>query len=739
MSRRQTLTRTLTLLLMTALVTGCWPGSGERDETLLRIARWQDQRLAPQDSLAALIDHTDAHVRLAAVRAAGLIGRPDVLPSLVDALADRSGTVARQAAFSLGLLGDERAVVPLGGATRAVDPGLRLAALRGLAHIPHDGQALLAMSASGQADEAATAWDGLRNVAAGVDSAALHAAILVGLDRPEADVQWRVLRCAEVAGSVDLVPELAPFASAPVVQVRVHALRALARIPGEESLSAVSEALLADPGFKGRDQRRADIAAARAFGGLVTRDLLEALDTARLDELVARLVTLAGSPDSHVAETALTAMGRLVADWELPPEAALQESLLPVWRIRLTRSARTHLDSEHLGVRRAAVATWADLRGAGCAVDLVKFMKSEQSAPVLAEALTVFGRVHPDPLLMLGQYAASDQPEFFGTTPRPVLVNPLVRASALRAMAHVAHARPEVFPEGLYTDFVLDRLTAAAADDNFIVAATAADLLGGFPTRLSLMALAELWDSAAGPDRIDLQRAVLAALSAMGPTIDTLHRPDQPVGTPDSLLEIMRLILAESFDSDNLHIRYEGRQAALDTGLLPEDLVPSEASLLATCPAVRRSGAQAPLSLAFKAPRVTATTDRGTFTLHLDTDLAPNTCAVFLDLIADGYFDDMIFHRVVPDFVAQGGDPSGTGWGGPGYSLRSEWSDTDYTRGRVGIATSGKDTGGSQWFITLSPQPHLNGRYTIFGEVTDGMDVVDRLEIGDGFKLSVGP
>jgi cyclophilin family peptidyl-prolyl cis-trans isomerase len=86
---------------------------------------------------------------------------------------------------------------------------------------------------------------------------------------------------------------------------------------------------------------------------------------------------------------------------------------------------------------------------------------------------------------------------------------------------------------------------------------------------------------------------------------------------------------------------------------------------------------------------------------------------------------------VVPDFVIQDGDPTATGWGGPGYSIRCEYNRLRYERGMVGMALSGKDTGGSQWFITHSPQPHLDGRYTIFASVTRGMEVVYRITQGD--------
>jgi peptidyl-prolyl cis-trans isomerase B (cyclophilin B) len=86
---------------------------------------------------------------------------------------------------------------------------------------------------------------------------------------------------------------------------------------------------------------------------------------------------------------------------------------------------------------------------------------------------------------------------------------------------------------------------------------------------------------------------------------------------------------------------------------------------------------------------------------------------------------------MVPNFVVQGGCPRGDGWGGPGYNVRCEINDSFYEAGVVGMALAGKDTGGSQFFITLSPQPHLNREYTVFGRVVEGMDAVERLLIGD--------
>ncbi|WP_426753083.1 peptidylprolyl isomerase [Myxococcus sp. Y35] len=128
---------------------------------------------------------------------------------------------------------------------------------------------------------------------------------------------------------------------------------------------------------------------------------------------------------------------------------------------------------------------------------------------------------------------------------------------------------------------------------------------------------------------------------------------------------------------------------------------------------------------------LTFRTDKGDITVRLNSPEAPLTSGNLFALAEKGYFNGITFHRVVPDFVAQGGDPRGDGEGGPGYSIRCEVTRMPYARGTVGMALAGKDTGGSQFFFTHTPQPHLDGRYTAFGEVVSGMDVVDALLEGD--------
>ena len=128
--------------------------------------------------------------------------------------------------------------------------------------------------------------------------------------------------------------------------------------------------------------------------------------------------------------------------------------------------------------------------------------------------------------------------------------------------------------------------------------------------------------------------------------------------------------------------------------------------------------------------KVILKTDEGDIELELYPDAAPFTVMNFLKLAEKDYFDGTEFHRVIGNFVIQGGDPTSTGFGGPGYSIRGEYSPLPYERGTLGMASSGKDTEGSQFFITHSRTPHLDSKYTIFGKVTSGMDIVDRILIG---------
>ena len=140
---------------------------------------------------------------------------------------------------------------------------------------------------------------------------------------------------------------------------------------------------------------------------------------------------------------------------------------------------------------------------------------------------------------------------------------------------------------------------------------------------------------------------------------------------------------------------------------------------------------------------VTIKTDRGDIELELYPEYAPRTVNNFVFLAKNGFYDGVTFHRVISDFMIQGGDPTGTGRGGPGYKFEDEFQGNPlkHEKGVISMANAGPNTNGSQFFITHGPQPHLDGRHTVFGKVAEGQDVVDSIRQGDvmaGVTVSEG-
>lgn len=124
-------------------------------------------------------------------------------------------------------------------------------------------------------------------------------------------------------------------------------------------------------------------------------------------------------------------------------------------------------------------------------------------------------------------------------------------------------------------------------------------------------------------------------------------------------------------------------------------------------------------------------TKKGNIVLELFDNDAPNTVENFVKLIDQGFYNGLTFHRVIPDFMIQGGCPKGNGTGGPGYKIKCEINPRKHTKGALSMAHAGKNTGGSQFFITHSPQPHLDGVHTVFGQVIEGMEVVNKIKNSD--------
>jgi peptidyl-prolyl cis-trans isomerase B (cyclophilin B) len=134
----------------------------------------------------------------------------------------------------------------------------------------------------------------------------------------------------------------------------------------------------------------------------------------------------------------------------------------------------------------------------------------------------------------------------------------------------------------------------------------------------------------------------------------------------------------------------------------------------------------------------TIETEKGNLVLELFAADVPVTVNNFVFLARDGYYDNTTFHRVIPGFMAQGGDPTGTGAGGPGYRFADEFTNHTHVTGALSMANAGPNTNGSQFFITYAPQNHLNGKHSVFGQLTDGTDVLKLLKNGDAIvKITI--
>jgi cyclophilin family peptidyl-prolyl cis-trans isomerase/HEAT repeat protein len=197
------------------------------------------------------------------------------------------------------------------------------------------------------------------------------------------------------------------------------------------------------------------------------------------------------------------------------------------------------------------------------------------------------------------------------------------------------------------------------------------------------------------------------------------------------LTAIARYGAAEATETVKAALADKDWAIRLEAARLLRDLDPSVETMQAIRPAP--GGPIAPydspeLIAPTVSPHAFIETAKGTVEIELSVLDAPQTAQNFITLARKGYFNGLQIHRVVPNFVVQDGDPRGDGSGGPGYTIRDELNDRPYVRGTVGMALAGPDTGGSQFFITHSPQPHLDAKYTVFGHVVNGMDIVDRLQ-----------
>lgn len=283
-------------------------------------------------------------------------------------------------------------------------------------------------------------------------------------------------------------------------------------------------------------------------------------------------------------------------------------------------------------------------------------------------------------------------------------------------------------------DNFADILIGALDNEDIFIRAVAAELIGGLPySKASMDALNKASAKSTIRDKQynDAQLAIMDAAFKLNKK-ESLGIVLGGLNSPDYLVRRKAFELLKEVDTNES----PGVPTLVDAAIAnrKDHVLPYVAARGTRLGQVLNKDADYRRALLRKngATQAVFTTDRGTFTINLLPEDAPLTVDNFINLAKAKYFNGLLVHRVVANFVMQDGDPRGDGNGGPGWSIRCEVNPVSYERGSVGMALSGKDTGGSQWFVTHAPTPHLDGGYTVFGRVSESdMTVVDNIARGD--------
>jgi peptidyl-prolyl cis-trans isomerase B (cyclophilin B) len=266
-----------------------------------------------------------------------------------------------------------------------------------------------------------------------------------------------------------------------------------------------------------------------------------------------------------------------------------------------------------------------------------------------------------------------------------------------------------------------DALIDAAGGDDWVVASLAVEALGKTVASKVVDDLVKIFNDSSERLSSDIKLSVISALSGLS------ECEDVDMDDRGTIIHLLRTALTET----DPRIPQAAAKAAAGFGLkfTPDPML------------ARKWDRGLPRSagpvLPFGDVKIELVTSRGVVRIVLFGDDAPCIVRSFLDLAEEGFYRGLNFHRVVPGFVVQGGCPRGDGWGDAGYFLRSQFNTHRYERGTLGVAHAGKDTPGSQFFITHLAQPHLNSRYTVIGKVISGMETVDLIEIGDAINIKI--
>ncbi|HXR99837.1 MAG TPA: peptidylprolyl isomerase [Pyrinomonadaceae bacterium] len=674
--------------------------------TLLLITQAEDERRW-DDYLRKLFSSPNSLTRKRAALAAGRIGNEDSLASLTELLEkDADPSVRAMAAFAIGEVESEKGANALVAVLKDGKSSVELKA-RAVEALGKIAGALPREQEARQKELGAVVLEAL-NAAPAVRPTGDQSLIIFGLT------------AALRARPANAGPTIAKFLTAANARVRSDAANALARLRLKDGNEQLRKLLASDPDPIVRAN------AARVLGVTEDKESYDALLSKATSDndsrvRISAIRALASLKNPRAADPLLKRGGVLAGGNAGAMPAELNEILeiattlgrlkaqgAVSWLRKITTDLNHTAPEIELALVRIAPATYIGAFGPG-----------DQAKRKVQETILLNWRAASGIAAGLGEIAA--QPEIESSMPE-------LRATAqslLRAMldyrnsgltintlvaVHSEYAIPDVL-RALAAFKPSDLGTVAQAqlkESDVIIRSTAADLLGDLPPSAEITsALAAAWPQAANDTLND------AALSIL----DTLGKQKTPAANE---------VLKEALKSNDLLIR---RRAA---NLLKANDAGDFSAHVGT---VQTRNTDADYTRALgrigKSVRAVVTTSKGSFTIDLLPDAAPLTVDNFAQLAQRDYFRNVTIHRVVPNFVIQDGDPRGDGNGGPGYQIRCEINQLLYDRAAVGMALSGKDTGGSQWFVTHSPQPHLDGGYTVFGRVTAGMDVVDKIVRGD--------
>jgi cyclophilin family peptidyl-prolyl cis-trans isomerase/HEAT repeat protein len=640
-----------------------------RGERLARLVELEDERSTGKGALDALLRDPDRGVRRRAALAAGRIGDPKLVAPLVALLGDPEVEVRRMAAFALGLIPDPAGSDRLLAALGDPDSGVR-------------GRAAEALGRIGDAHAAAA----IARLVVDTLPKTISRMTVRGDDPGNPADGWTEHRLA--LGALGRLKDRAAAQAALLLDGRPRfdwwAATWLAMRLEDPALRPVLAAAVAS------DDPRSRALAARGLGAL------------RDPSAVELLLPLVRDADETVAMHALRALGA-------------------IGDARGTAAAVSQLASASDVLRREAARALAVLPPDPALRPRLVGLVADRNPWIRAAAFAALARTSPDDFALVLSGLDGD-PDFqvraalaatlgaVGNEMSIGILHAMLKDEDVRVLPSVL----EALRRARGAD-ALDTLRRQLEHPDLGVRAAAAEQIAALGSKGLAAQLLAAWQRGLGDGPGELE-ARLAALGALATQKD----------------EAARAGLSRVAAEDPARaVRDKAAAALRELGLA----APDPRAQAVERPALDYRDAVAPYDprpgVALYTPRAFLHTRKGRIEIHLDVVEAPLTVASFIALARRGFYDGLTFHRVEPGFVVQGGCPRGDGNGGPGYTLRCENAPRSYGRGSVGMALSGKDTGGSQFFITLSPQPQLDGTYTLFGTVVAGMDVVDKIRPGD--------